>query len=208
MQLVKPHGFGFFATHPLSGWFAFGIMLVVFTCGVAWYFKRESDKAKVTLVTARQTDSTEQASLLLFNRLRSEHIGRRNDPERVYSDFSSSEDTWEGDYEPTYLQQSQRGIAAIRIKGHGHRQSSIYTQGVRSLIPASVHDTPIQGGRSAFSSIDLNKSRSIQKKLIMDTSLASTCSENTMPASRPISYREMKKSNGSSPVVLGISKAF
>jgi len=62
-------------------------------------------------------------------------------------------------------------------------------------------------GRPALGEVDLNKGRYIQgMRNCVDTSSISTASENTVPVSRPLSYREMKKNGGFSPIVAGLSR--
>ncbi len=204
---MKPVGNAFLVNHPYMGWAASGLLFIILMALVALYYKREADAAKEALVTVRQSNSDEKTYLLHRNNVPyipdDLHVIRSEG----FSDGENSEETWYDEFEPTYLQPSQRNVALLRNSRHQtHRQPSLMTR-PHGVINSSVQATPIQRERAALRSLDMNQARYLQRKLIMDTSSVSTCSENTMPMSRPISYREMKKSSGFSPVYLPVSQA-
>ncbi len=58
------------------------------------------------------------------------------------------------------------------------------------------------GNRGALRCLDMNRPSNHVKHV--DTSMASTCSENTAPLSRPMSYREIKRVSGFSPIVISV----
>jgi hypothetical protein len=198
MQHKSADQFSFIVNHPYAGWIAFAIALVLCLSFVVWHFKREADFSRETLATVRQIDSTETVNL----------IPRKPSLLRTEIDFPhyhldsasnmSSEETWDDEFETTYLQRSQRAPRFVKSS----RKYMMYYPKSRQNFQPILNAASI--GESVLKVSDLNKGPTSSKKLIMDISSVSTASENAVPASRPMSYREIKRNGGMTPVVLGV----
>jgi hypothetical protein len=108
MHSKEPIGFTFVVDHPYSGWIAFVIALLVFAGLIAWHYKRQVDLVKEAMATVRQADFEERASLLQTS-VHVPNIPRfRPSDDLVFTESVTSEDTWNGEFDTTFLQRSHR----------------------------------------------------------------------------------------------------
>lgn len=107
MSQRKPDGFTFFADHATLGWIAFGIAIAGYLIFIAWYFKREADSAKLALATARQLDS-ERVCLIKSHMIPTGQSKIISSESYIPTPEDTSDDTWDGEFDSTYLQPSYR----------------------------------------------------------------------------------------------------
>ena len=193
--------------YSLMGWVAFVISVVLSVIFIAWYYKREAEKAKRALVSA-QIHNSERATLIGNRKANLLNSSTLTQYHQICSDDEIDEDEVFVDEPyayPVHQSKNSRRNSRMYVNRRIYPELSSAPLPRREVIYAGPRHS--RSSRPALVPIDRNIIFPHLHKHAMNTSGLSEASDSTYASSRPLSYREIRPISKNTPIVASVLAA-